>query len=160
MIPFCVSGHSGKPNRNSFFRLQALREAKSQFVFASPDTSGSKIVIHFGLSEAPGSEIVIHFGLPETPGSEIAIHFWLSEAPEMQIAIHFWLPEASEMQIAIHFGLHGHSEHTHRRSFYASLIISSLRIIFVSPINETKELSKVSHLGYPAQMVTRLSHSF
>ena len=109
-IRFCVSGHSVKPNRNSFFCLRILHEAKSQFIFASPDTPGSKIVIHFGLPETPGSEIAIHFGLPETPGSKIAIHFWLSEAPETQIAIHFWLPEASEMQIAIHFWLPGASK--------------------------------------------------
>ena len=83
---------SAKPNRDSFLRLRTLREAKSQFVFASPDTLGSKIVIHFGL--------------PDTPGSEIAIHFWLPEAPETQIAIHFWLPGASETQIVIHFSLH------------------------------------------------------
>ena len=66
-IPFCVSRHSMKPNCDSFLRLQTFREAKSQFVFAFPDTPGSKIAIHFGLPETPGSEIVIHFGLPETP---------------------------------------------------------------------------------------------
>ena len=77
-IPFGFSRLSAKPNRNSFLRLRTLYEAKSQFVFTSPDT----------------------------PGSKIAIHFWLPEAPETQIAIHFWLPEASETQIVIHFSLH------------------------------------------------------
>ena len=80
-IPFGFPRLPVKPNRDSFLRLRTLREAKSQFIFASPDTPGSKIVIHFGLPEAPGSEIVIHFGLPETPGSEIVIHFGLPKTP-------------------------------------------------------------------------------
>ena len=106
VIHFCVSGHSGKRNRDPFLRLRTLREVKSQFIFASPDTPGSKIVIHFGLPETPGSEIAIHFWLSEAPETQIAIHFWLPEASEMQIVIHFWLPEASETQIVIHFSLH------------------------------------------------------
>jgi len=52
--------------------------------------------------------------------------------------------------MAIHFGLHGYSEHAHRRLLYASLIISSLQIMFVLLINEPMELSKVSHFSYPA----------
>lgn len=36
-----------KPNRNSFLRLRVFREAQSPFIFASPGTPGSKIVIHF-----------------------------------------------------------------------------------------------------------------
>ena len=49
-IPFGFPRLSAKPNRNSFLRLRILREAKSQFVFASPDIPGSKIVIPFCVS--------------------------------------------------------------------------------------------------------------
>ena len=49
-IPFGFPRLSAKSNRNSFLRLQTLREAQSQFVFASPDTPGSKIAIHFCVS--------------------------------------------------------------------------------------------------------------
>lgn len=49
-IPFEFPRLSEKPNRDSFLRLQKLREEKSQFVFASPDTPGSKIVIPFCVS--------------------------------------------------------------------------------------------------------------
>ena len=48
--PFGFPRLSAKPNRNSFLRLQTLREAKSQFIFASPDTPGSKIAIPFCVS--------------------------------------------------------------------------------------------------------------
>ena len=37
-IPFGFPRLSAKPNRDSFLRLRTLREAQSQFVFASPDT--------------------------------------------------------------------------------------------------------------------------
>ena len=46
-IPFGFPRLSAKPNHNSFLRLRILREAKSQFVFASPDTPGSEIAIPF-----------------------------------------------------------------------------------------------------------------
>ena len=53
-IPFGFPRLSAKPNRNSFFRLQTLREAKSQFLFASPDTPGSEIAIRFFVSGHSG----------------------------------------------------------------------------------------------------------
>ena len=49
-IPFGFPRLSAKPNCDSFLRLRTLREAKSQFIFASPDTPGSKIVIPFCVS--------------------------------------------------------------------------------------------------------------
>ena len=49
-IPFGFPRLSAKPNHNSFLRLRTLREAKSQFVFAFPDTLGSKIAIRFCVS--------------------------------------------------------------------------------------------------------------
>ena len=49
-IPFGFPRLSAKPNRNSFLRLRALREAKSQFIFSSLDTPGSKIAIRFYVS--------------------------------------------------------------------------------------------------------------
>lgn len=49
-IPFGFPRLSAKPNRNSFLRLLTFREAQSQFVFASPDTPGSKIAIRFCVS--------------------------------------------------------------------------------------------------------------
>ena len=49
-IPFGFPRLSAKPNRHSFLHLRTLREAKSSFVFASPGTPGSKIVIRFCLS--------------------------------------------------------------------------------------------------------------
>ena len=49
-IPFGFPRLPVKPNRNSFLRLQTSREAKSQFIFASPDIPGSQIVIHFCVS--------------------------------------------------------------------------------------------------------------
>ena len=36
-IPFGFPRLSAKPNRDSFLRLRTLREAKSQFIFSSPD---------------------------------------------------------------------------------------------------------------------------
>ena len=53
-IPFGFPRLSAKPNRDSFLRLRTLREAKSQFVFASPDTPGSLIVIPFCVSRHSG----------------------------------------------------------------------------------------------------------
>ena len=55
-IPFGFPRLSAKPNRNSFLRLQTLREAKSQFVFASPDTLGSEIIIRFCVSGHSGKQ--------------------------------------------------------------------------------------------------------
>ena len=37
-IPFGFPRLSAKPNCDSFLRLRTLREAKSQFIFASPNT--------------------------------------------------------------------------------------------------------------------------
>ena len=53
-IPFGFPRLSAKPNRNSFLRLRTLWEAKSQFIFASPDTPGSQIVIPFCVSRHSG----------------------------------------------------------------------------------------------------------
>ena len=50
VIPFAFPRLQAKPNRDSFLRLRALREAKSQFVFVSPDTPGSPIAIRFCVS--------------------------------------------------------------------------------------------------------------
>lgn len=55
-IPFGFPRLSAKPNRNSFLRLRKLREAKSQFIFASPDTPGSQIAIHFFVSGHSGKQ--------------------------------------------------------------------------------------------------------
>ena len=49
-IPFGFPRLPVKQNRNSFLRLRVLREVKSQFIFASPDSPGSKIAIHFCVS--------------------------------------------------------------------------------------------------------------
>ena len=54
VIPFGFPRLSVKPNRDSFLRLRTLREAQSQFVFASPDIPGSKIVIPFCVSGHSG----------------------------------------------------------------------------------------------------------
>ena len=54
VIPFGFPRLPVKSNRDSFLRLQTLREAKSQFVFASPDIPGSKIVIPFCVSGHSG----------------------------------------------------------------------------------------------------------
>ena len=53
-IPFGFPRLPVKPNRDSFLRLQTLREAKSQFLFASPDTPGSEIAIRFFVSGHSG----------------------------------------------------------------------------------------------------------
>mgnify|MGYP001684421590 CR=1 FL=1 len=186
--PLSVQTVSAKAYRHSFYLLPSLYEAQIKIHFASPRTVWSKIAIHFGLSKVVWSKIVIHFGLHTASKVEIAIHFWLHTASKIKIAIHFWLHTASKVEIAIHFGLHTaskveiaihfglhtaskvkivihfglhrHSEYAHRRLLYASLIFSSLRIIFVSPISETRELSKVSHFSYPTQMVGQIRHSF
>ena len=50
VIPFGFPRLPAKPNHHSFLRLRRLREAKSPFVFTSPDTLGSKIVIRFCVS--------------------------------------------------------------------------------------------------------------
>jgi len=55
-IPFAFPRLSAKPNCDSFLRLRVLREAKSQFVFASPDTPGSKIAIRFCVSGHSGKQ--------------------------------------------------------------------------------------------------------
>ena len=55
-IPFGFPRLSVKPNRDSFLRLRTLREAQSQFVFASPDTPGSKIAIRFCVSGHSGKQ--------------------------------------------------------------------------------------------------------
>ena len=52
-IPFGFPRLSSKPNCNSFLRLRILREAKSQFIFASPDIPGSEIAIPFGFPRLP-----------------------------------------------------------------------------------------------------------
>ena len=56
VIPFAFPRLPVKPNRNSFFRLRTLREAQLQFVFASPDTPGSKIAIRFCVSGHSGKQ--------------------------------------------------------------------------------------------------------
>ena len=53
-IPFGFPRLPAKPDRNSFLRLRALWEAKSSFIFASLDTLGSKIAIHFCVSGHSG----------------------------------------------------------------------------------------------------------
>ena len=55
-IPFGFPRLPVEPNRYSFLRLRVLREAKSQFVFASPDTPGSEIAIHFCVSGHSGKQ--------------------------------------------------------------------------------------------------------
>ena len=49
-IPFGFPRLSAKQNRDSFLRFQILHEAKSQFIFSSPDTPGSQIAIRFFVS--------------------------------------------------------------------------------------------------------------
>ena len=49
-IPFGFPRLPVKPNCDSFLRLRTLREAKSRFLFASPDIPGSQIVIPFCVS--------------------------------------------------------------------------------------------------------------
>ena len=137
-----------------------LYEAKSEFILASRRSYEAKSQFIFGFIRPRKSKSQFIFGLHTASKAEIAIHFWLHTASKVEIVIHFGLHTASKVEIAIHFGLHRYSEHAHRRLLYASLIFSSLRIIFVSPINETRELAKVSHFSYPTQMVGQIRHSF
>ena len=55
-IPFGFPRLSAKPNRDSFLRLRTFREAKSQFIFASPDTPRSQIAIRFCVSGHSGKQ--------------------------------------------------------------------------------------------------------
>ena len=55
-IPFGFPRLPVKPNRDSFLCLRILREAQSQFIFTSPDTPGSQIVIRFCVSGHSGKQ--------------------------------------------------------------------------------------------------------
>ena len=132
--------------RKSFLPSPTLSEAKSRFILDFRSVWEAKTRFIFGFLSVRKAKSRFILGFLSVRRAKSQFIFRFTESPESKIAIHF--------------GLHGHSEHAHRRSLYASLIISSLRIIFVSSINETRELSKVSHLGYPTQMVARLSYSF
>ena len=132
--------------RKSFLPSPTLSEAKSRFILGFRSLREAKSRFIFGFLGVRKAKSRFIFGFLSVRRAKSQFIFRFTESPESKIAIHF--------------GLHGHSEHAHRRLLYASLILSSLRIIFVSSINETKEPSKVSHFGYPAQMVARLSYSF
>ena len=67
-----------KPNRHSFLRLRVLREAQLQFIFASPDTPGSKIVIPFCVSGHSGKPNRNSFWASGDSGKRNRNSFWPS----------------------------------------------------------------------------------
>ena len=77
-IPFGFPRLSAKPNRDSFLRLRTLREAKSQFIFSSPDTPGSEIVIPFCVSGHSGKQNRNSFCPSGDSGKRNRNSFWAS----------------------------------------------------------------------------------